>query len=97
MTTDATHASPPDASDRILIIGGGPVGFAVAIDLAMRGRNSTIVERDTGTGLVLLAKAGSSPLLFPNSPFPRDCDAGGLRDDRKTAAGEGMSLSLIHI
>lgn len=58
MTTDATHATPPDASDRILIIGGGPVGFAVAIDLAMRGRNSTIVERDTGTGLVLLAKAG---------------------------------------
>ncbi|MDC1295891.1 FAD-dependent monooxygenase [Myxococcota bacterium] len=40
-------------------MGGGPVGFAVAIDLAMRGRKSTIVERDAGTGLVVLAKAGS--------------------------------------
>ena len=44
--------------ERILIIGGGPVGFALALDLAHRGRASTVVERDAGTGLVLLAKAG---------------------------------------
>jgi 2-polyprenyl-6-methoxyphenol hydroxylase-like FAD-dependent oxidoreductase len=50
----------PSRSDaeRILIVGGGPVGFALAIDLAHRGRPSTVVEHDAGTGLVLLAKAG---------------------------------------
>jgi 2-polyprenyl-6-methoxyphenol hydroxylase-like FAD-dependent oxidoreductase len=42
----------------VLIVGGGPVGFALALDLAQRGVRSTIVEQDAGTGLVLLAKAG---------------------------------------
>lgn len=42
----------------VLIVGGGPVGFAVAIDLARRGRRSILVEQDAGTNLVLLAKAG---------------------------------------
>lgn len=47
-----------ELTDTILIIGGGPVGFALAIDLAYRGRRSLVVEQDAGTGLVLLAKAG---------------------------------------
>ena len=42
----------------VLIVGGGPVGFATAIDLARRGRRSIVIEQDAGTGLVLLAKAG---------------------------------------
>jgi 2-polyprenyl-6-methoxyphenol hydroxylase-like FAD-dependent oxidoreductase len=42
----------------VAIIGGGPVGFAVAIDLARRGRRSVVIEQDAGTALVLLAKAG---------------------------------------
>ncbi|MGE0385156.1 MAG: FAD-dependent monooxygenase [Gammaproteobacteria bacterium] len=42
----------------VLIVGGGPVGFALAIDLARRGVRSTLVEQDAGTGLVVLAKAG---------------------------------------
>lgn len=43
----------------MLIVGGGPVGFALALDLAHRGTRSTLVESDAGTGLQLLAKAGT--------------------------------------
>jgi 2-polyprenyl-6-methoxyphenol hydroxylase-like FAD-dependent oxidoreductase len=43
----------------VLIVGGGPVGFALALDLATRGTRSTLVEQDAGTGLELLAKAGT--------------------------------------
>ena len=42
---------------------------------------------------VLHAAAGSSDRIFRNSPHPRDCDENGLRDDRKTASGEGMRLA----
>ena len=41
---------------------------------------------------ILRAPAGSSPRRFANSPFPRDCDASGLREDRRTEAGAGMEL-----
>lgn len=38
--------------------------------------------------------AGSSPLLFSNSPFPRDCDANGVRRDRiNEVTGQGMRLA----
>ena len=30
---------------------------------------------------------------FPNSPHPRDCDENGLRPDRRTASGDGMTLA----
>lgn len=43
----------------ILIVGGGPVGFSLAIDLAWRGKRSTIIEEQSGTATVLLAKAGT--------------------------------------
>lgn len=43
----------------VLIVGGGPVGFSLALDLAQRGTSSTLVERDAGTALHLLAKAGT--------------------------------------
>jgi len=42
---------------------------------------------------VLHQRAGSSSLLFPNSPYPRDCDAGGTRTDRKAADGLGCVLA----
>ncbi len=42
----------------VAIVGGGPVGFALALDLAQRGRRSVVIEQDAGTALVLLAKAG---------------------------------------
>jgi len=41
---------------------------------------------------VLHQQAGSSATVFPNSPFPRDCDAAGLRQDRCNEAGGGMAL-----
>jgi 2-polyprenyl-6-methoxyphenol hydroxylase-like FAD-dependent oxidoreductase len=40
-----------------LIVGGGPVGLGLALDLAWRGCRSTLVERDAGTATVMLAKA----------------------------------------
>ena len=43
----------------VLIVGGGPVGFALAIDLAWRGKRSTVIEEQPGTATVLLAKAGT--------------------------------------
>jgi 2-polyprenyl-6-methoxyphenol hydroxylase-like FAD-dependent oxidoreductase len=41
----------------VLIVGGGPVGLALALDLAWHGQRSMVVERDSGTGTVLLPKA----------------------------------------
>src|SRR6266850_2844360 len=41
----------------IMIIGGGPVGLALALDLAWRNCRSTLVEKDPGTATQLLAKA----------------------------------------
>ncbi len=43
----------------ILIVGGGPVGLATALDLGRRGVRSIVIERDRGTGVELLAKAGT--------------------------------------
>ena len=41
----------------VLIVGGGPVGLALALDLGRRGVHSTIIERNPGTGTEFLAKA----------------------------------------
>ena len=43
----------------VLIVGGGPVGLALALDLNHMGIGSTVVEQDAGTATVLLAKAGT--------------------------------------
>lgn len=37
--------------------------------------------------------AGSSPKLFGNSPYPRDCDENGVCASRLTPSGEGMLLA----
>ena len=42
---------------------------------------------------VLYERAGSSPKIFPNSPYPRDCDENGGRGDRLTSAGEPMTFA----
>jgi 2-polyprenyl-6-methoxyphenol hydroxylase-like FAD-dependent oxidoreductase len=47
----------PQIETPVLIVGGGPVGLALALDLAYRGVRSTLAERDQGTATVLLAKA----------------------------------------
>ncbi|HVW41154.1 MAG TPA: FAD-dependent monooxygenase [Amycolatopsis sp.] len=43
----------------VLIVGGGPVGLALALDLAQYGVRSTLVERRPGAESELLAKAGT--------------------------------------
>jgi 2-polyprenyl-6-methoxyphenol hydroxylase-like FAD-dependent oxidoreductase len=43
----------------VLIVGGGSVGLVLALDLATRGIRSTLAERDAGTAVELLAKAGT--------------------------------------
>jgi 2-polyprenyl-6-methoxyphenol hydroxylase-like FAD-dependent oxidoreductase len=43
----------------VIIVGGGPVGLATALDLGRRGVRSVVVERDPSTGAELLAKAGT--------------------------------------
>jgi 2-polyprenyl-6-methoxyphenol hydroxylase-like FAD-dependent oxidoreductase len=45
------------AETPVLIVGGGPVGLALALDLGYRGVRSMLAERDPGTATVLLAKA----------------------------------------
>jgi 2-polyprenyl-6-methoxyphenol hydroxylase-like FAD-dependent oxidoreductase len=43
----------------VLIVGGGPVGLCLALDLDHCGTESLVVEIDPGTATVLLAKAGT--------------------------------------
>src|ERR1700744_1713766 len=54
-----TTAPSPDLETPVLIVGGGPVVLALALDLAVRGIRSTLVERDVGTAAELLAKPGT--------------------------------------
>jgi len=60
----------------VVIIGGGPVGLATALDLGRRGIRSTIVERDHATGAELLAKAGTL-----NERTMEICRFWGIADD----------------
>src|ERR1700743_823068 len=54
-----TTAPSPELETPVLIVGGGPVGLTLALDLAVRGIRSTLVERDAGTAVELRAKAGT--------------------------------------
>jgi 2-polyprenyl-6-methoxyphenol hydroxylase-like FAD-dependent oxidoreductase len=54
-----TEPAPRELETPVLIVGGGPVGLMLALDLAVRGIRSTLVERDAGTAVELLAKAGT--------------------------------------
>lgn len=47
---------PTNALD-VLIVGAGPVGLTLALDLGRRGVRSTIIERSPGTGTEIQAKA----------------------------------------
>jgi 2-polyprenyl-6-methoxyphenol hydroxylase-like FAD-dependent oxidoreductase len=48
MTTTPPAARAPAASTDVLIVGGGPVGCALAVDLRLRGVACALVERDEG-------------------------------------------------
>lgn len=43
----------------VLIVGGGPVGCCLALELAFHGQPSVVIDQDAGTGVELLAKAGT--------------------------------------
>ena len=45
MTFETGDIMDSNSTDRVLIVGGGPVGFGLAIELALHGIESTIVER----------------------------------------------------
>ena len=59
-----------------------------AIVREVSGHGNTVMKECLD--YVLNQPAGSSPLLFPNSPYPRDCDANGLRAERTTPSGDAM-------
>lgn len=61
---------------QVLIIGGGPVGLALALDLGRRGVRSTLIERNNGTGTEFLAKAD-----YLNERSMEFCRKLGLRDE----------------
>ena len=54
-----TATASQELETPVLIVGGGPVGLTLALDLAIRGVRSILVERDAGTAVELLAKAGT--------------------------------------
>src|ERR1700753_2384502 len=54
-----TATPPQELETPVLIVGGGPVGLRLRLDLSVRGIRSTLVERDPGTAVELLAKAGT--------------------------------------
>ena len=60
----------------VLIVGGGPVGLGLALDLAWRGNESTLIDRDPGTAAVLLAKANGL-----NERTMETCRRWGLVDE----------------
>lgn len=53
---EAEQAAPETP---VLIVGGGPVGLAMALELAYQGVHSTLVERAESVSSELLAKAGT--------------------------------------
>ncbi|KAI1456598.1 FAD binding domain-containing protein [Annulohypoxylon moriforme] len=60
----------------VLIIGAGPVGLALALDLGRRGVRSAVIERTPGTGSELLAKAS-----VLNERTMEFCRLLGIRDE----------------
>ena len=52
----------------------------------------SVSEEEECMRYCLYEAAGSSDKRFPNSPHPRDCDANGVRRDRRNTSGEGMRL-----
>lgn len=65
MTVDpgATPAHMIPESTTVLIAGGGPVGSAVAVDLALRGVACVVVERRTTINQVVKAQELSAPTM----------------------------------
>ncbi|KAL2016254.1 hypothetical protein VTK56DRAFT_4030 [Thermocarpiscus australiensis] len=84
-TIGSLDSSDPSTLD-VLIVGAGPVGLALALDLGRRGVRSTIVECGPATGGELLAKAS-----VINERTMEFCRLQGIRDE---AAHAGFPADL---
>jgi 2-polyprenyl-6-methoxyphenol hydroxylase-like FAD-dependent oxidoreductase len=84
-TNSPTHTPTPTHIDtEVLIVGGGPVGLALALELGLQGRRCLLVESHPRTGLVprakttnvrtreLLRRWGIADRLAAQSPFGTD-------------------------
>ena len=60
----------------VLIVGAGPVGLALALDLGRRGLHSTVIERNHSTGSEIIAKAS-----VLNERTMEFCRMLGIRDE----------------
>jgi 2-polyprenyl-6-methoxyphenol hydroxylase-like FAD-dependent oxidoreductase len=60
---DATPAHVIPAATTVLVAGGGPVGSAVAVGLALRGVACVVVERRTAINQVVKAQELSAPTM----------------------------------
>lgn len=47
MTTAPSPPGPPSADTPVVIVGAGPVGMFLALDLASHGIRSTVTEQNT--------------------------------------------------
>lgn len=80
-----------EAEVPVVIIGGGPVGLSVALDLGLRGVASTLIERDLSTGEVLLAKAGTL-----NERTMEICRQWGILEDVKELYPDDKNLDTVY-
>jgi 2-polyprenyl-6-methoxyphenol hydroxylase-like FAD-dependent oxidoreductase len=81
----------------VVIAGAGPVGLALALDLGARGIRSVVVERKSGTGIEIEAKAS-----VLNERTMEFCRRLGIRDEVANAgypqnlAGDTVYCTALH-
>ena len=81
----------------VLIVGAGPVGLALALDLGQRGVRALVVERKPGTGTQIEAKAS-----VLNERTMEYCRRLGVRDDVANAGypqdlpGDTVYCTALH-
>ena len=72
----------------VIVVGAGPAGTVVALELALRGIESIVLERDAGVGLHVV---GHDP---GTDPAPVQLDAHHVADARVHALG-GEVVELL--
>lgn len=75
----------------VLIVGGGPVGLAVSLDLALRGIASIVIEKQPRTGAELLAKASAL-----NERSLEICRWWGIRDAVANCVPDDVNMDNVY-